>query len=331
MSARSCSWVFTLNNYDGHGDGSAERCRERLERAADRFCTFMCFQCERAPTTDTPHLQGFLYLVAPRTLRGLKSSVFAHALEQGVHLEVAKGSRDECYAYCSKEESRDSSAPFPFQEYGRFADVPERRGQGQRNDLAAVAGAIKSGSSMREIALEYPEPYMKFSSGISRLFMIHNAIPRPRADDGGYSCPVVKWFYGTTGTGKTRAVFDEHKEINTVFRKTNGDAWFDGYVGQPVALFDDFRAKWFSFSLLLNITDRYPVTVGVKGDTVQWSPTTIYFTCPKHPRELFSQLAVNDEGQLDQLVRRISEIRYFGEPGGEFNPIGSQYAPGFSP
>jgi len=161
------------------------------------------------------------------------------------------------------------------------------------------------------------------------MFYIFHAVPRPRSLDGSFSMPSVYWFYGPTGTGKTRQVYDLHDD-STIFRKTNGDAWFDGYHGQEIALFDDFRAKWFSFSLLLNLTDRYPLTVGVKGDTVSWSPSYIYFTCPKHPRELFSCLQINDEGQLDQLLRRITEVRYMGPAGGEWiSPVG--FVAGFVP
>jgi len=315
----SKSWIFTLNNHDGDRD------RQWLEDSALQHCAYMCFQRELAPTTGTPHLQGWLYLLAPRTMRGLKSTVFAPQRMQGVHLERARGSRDECFQYCSKEESRDPSPGFAFQEFGRFDDVPEGRGQGARNDLTAVARAVRDGNSLRQLSEDFPVEYIKFSTGITKMFYLHHAVPRPRGPDNSFTMPYVEWIYGPTGTGKTRYVYEQHED-SKIFRKTNGDAWFDGYHGQEVALFDDFRAKWFSFSLLLNLTDRYPLNVGVKGDTVAWSPSYIYFTCPKHPRELFSGLAIHDEGCLAQLTRRIAEIRYVGPPGGEFDAVPAPYA-----
>lgn len=322
----SKSWVFTLNNHDG------ERDRAFLEGTAGTFCTYMAFQCELAPGTGTPHLQGYLYLVSPRTLRGVKQTVFGTERLQGVHLEIARGSRDECYAYVSKEDSRDPGAVFPFQEFGRFDDVPERRGQGQRSDLAAVARAIKDGNSLTEIAMDFPESWIKYHKGIRDLYGMHHTKPRVPDEDGDYVAPSIIWLFGPTGTGKTRHVFRQHPNPDEIFRKTNGDSWFDGYHGQKIALFDDFRAKWFSFSFLLNVTDRYPLTVGVKNSTASWSPESIYFTCPKHPSDLFSGLAVTDEGSLQQLLRRITEIRFIGPEGGEADHRRvCQYVPGFQP
>lgn len=306
----SKSWVFTINNHDG------ERDRAFLEGTAGTFCTYMAFQCEIAPGTGTPHIQGYLYLASPRTMRGVKQTVFGTERLQHVHLEIARGSRDECYAYVSKEDSRDPAADFPFQEFGRFDDVPERRGQGQRSDLHAVSRAVLNGGTLKEIAMAYPESWIKFNKGIRDLYYMRHSTSRTPDDDGDYSAPNIIWLFGPTGTGKTRQVFRDHPP-DEIFRKTNGDCWFDGYHGQKVALFDDFRAKWFSFSFLLNVTDRYPLTVGVKNSTVSWSPTHIYFTCPKHPEDLFSGLAVTDEGSLQQLVRRLSEIRYVGPEGTE--------------
>ncbi|GAC77851.1 replication protein, partial [uncultured marine virus] len=202
----SKSWVFTLNNYDGHRD------RQYFEDTFAQFCTYICFQRELAPTTGTPHLQGWVYLLAPRTMRGLKSTLFAPQRMQGVHLERARGTRDECYTYCSKEESRDPSPGFAFQEFGRFDDVPEGRGQGARNDLTAVARAIQNGSSLREVMSEFPVEYIKFSSGITKMFYLAHAVPRPRGPDNSFTMPYVEWIYGPTGTGKTRFVYDEHDD-----------------------------------------------------------------------------------------------------------------------
>ena len=53
--------------------------------------------------------------------------------------------------------------------------------------------------------------------------------------------------------------------------------WFDGYIGQDTAIFDDFRASGNRFSYILRIIDRYPMDVPVKGGFVYWNPKYIVF------------------------------------------------------
>ena len=40
--------------------------------------------------------------------------------------------------------------------------------------------------------------------------------------------------------------------------------WFDGYMGQKVVCFDDFRKDFCTFHELLRLLDRYPMDVPVK-------------------------------------------------------------------
>lgn len=54
--------------------------------------------------------------------------------------------------------------------------------------------------------------------------------------------------------------------------------WFDGYLGESVAVFDDFRPWWCRFDYLLALLDRYPIRVPVKGGFVNWIPEIIIIT-----------------------------------------------------
>ena len=51
----------------------------------------------------------------------------------------------------------------------------------------------------------------------------------------------VRWYHGATGTGKTKAVFDEFTNAYAVPSDIFGISW-DGYQGQPL-LIDDFRPE----------------------------------------------------------------------------------------
>lgn len=96
---------------------------------------------------------------------------------------------------------------------------------------------------------------------------------------------------------------------------------FDGYCGQEIAIFDDYRGEDGTFNSLLRITDRYHMQVAVKGSTTWWHPRIIIITSPKSVGESFPGNAGGDRERgevgarfgedLSQLSRRLT--------GGEFN------------
>ena len=67
----------------------------------------------------------------------------------------------------------------------------------------------------------------------------------------------VTYIWGETGVGKTRSVVEKHGYRN-VFRVTNYTHPFDGYKGQDVILFDEFRSS-LKFSDMLAFIDGHPV------------------------------------------------------------------------
>jgi len=84
------------------------------------------------------------------------------------------------------------------------------------------------------------------------------------------------------------------------------DKWFDGYNGQKVVLFDEFRGQ-LPLGQMLELLDGYPcLRVQVKNGTVHWSPEEIYLTSPMHPRDWYPN--VTNQDKIDQLLRRIDHI-----------------------
>jgi len=319
MSTRAREWVFTLNNYNDDDRG-------HLGLQWQTYCNFLCYQPEIAPTTNTKHLQGYFCLLTPRTLRGIKQSLFGGTPGcRGVHLEIARGTKDECRTYCSKDESRDPEAGFGYLEFGTFADVPDRRGQGARNDIAAAVSVISSGGDLADVARDHPEAFVKYHRGFSALQSTLHAKPRVRVEGGVFRTPRVLWYHGSTGSGKTHAVFEEIGD-QSFYMKPPGNAWWDGYKGEEIVILDDFRGNWFPFAYLLRLLDKYPMQVEVKGSYVHFAATCIYITCPRNPSDLYATLEDKAEGSVAQLTRRITEVRRFGlpEPTPEamiFNPI----------
>lgn len=73
-------------------------------------------------------------------------------------------------------------------------------------------------------------------------------------------------------------------------------------------IIDDYRTDFCKFHTLLNLLDRYPFQVEVKGGTLQFRPKRIFITCPKRPEDIW---ASRTEEDLAQLLRRITEVKCF--------------------
>ena len=107
---------------------------------------------------------------------------------------------------------------------------------GGRTDLAQAAEAIRSGMDIREVALEFPEPFIKYHKGMMAYkSLITSRGPRKCPPPDG---PEVWVFWGATGTGKSRRAFETWPDA---YRKMTNDKWWDGYHGEETVIFDDFK------------------------------------------------------------------------------------------
>lgn len=132
---------------------------------------------------------------------------------------------------------------------------------------------------------------------------------------------IVHWYWGETGTGKTRAAIDEAKanyvQDEAQFRRGvwishTSSEWFDGYCGQPAAILDDIRSASWNFGEMLRLLDRYPIDVPIKGGFRKWLPREIWITAPVTPRELYRNYQTGEPYDgIEQLERRITDMREF--------------------
>lgn len=88
--------------------------------------------------------------------------------------------------------------------------------------------------------------------------------------------------------------------------------WFEGYDGHEDVIFDDFRGDFCKLRVLLRLLDRYEYRVEVKGSSRQFLAKNIVITSCYSPTQVYKN---NGDGEnINQLVRRITEIRRFGPP-----------------
>lgn len=266
-------WCFTLNNYE------QTDIHKLNDFSLHEDCQYIIYGRE-VGENGTPHLQGYVCLRSRARLNQLRQYISDRA-----HFEIARGTPSQAADYCKKDGN-----------YAEFGTIPKQKGT--RSDLLAVQERIKQGATRDQIRDEFFNIYAKYPRAIE-LYIADLQQPREWETE-------VIVFWGKTGKGKTKAVFDFIARDKIYIHP--GDQWFDGYNGQPVALFDDFNGSEFKLSYLLKLLDRYPMKVPIKGSYVNWVPKHIFITSNKDPKEWYSGA---HEEQRNALFRRIKSIRHF--------------------
>jgi hypothetical protein len=278
--SRSRNYCFTLNNY------TIEELNELQEKGIKEVKYIIVGQ-EIAPETGTPHLQGFIIFRNAKTLKACIKS-----MPKRSHIEICKGTPYENYLYCKKEDNV----------CWELGDRPEKVGQGKRQDLLEIKKKIAQNVKIKEM-LETDDisnyQQLKYAESLKKYYekkRLHK--------------PIVKWYYGKTGTGKTKTAYEEFsKEANdedNIYFSMDTGKWWEGYDAQEYVIIDDMRGDFMKFHQLLKLLDRYPYKVETKGSTRQFLATNIIITSAYHPKRMFET-----REDIEQLLRRIDEIKIF--------------------
>lgn len=251
---------------------------------------YICWGFEIAPTTGTPHLQGYLEFDNSLKLRITAAQKRVQDLGlTGMVLLVADKSAKSNIDYCAKD--------------GDFHEHGERpKGQGKRTDLDVVVHDIaEGGATMRDCIERYPAQVVKFGNGLERI--IQHYQPRRSFKTE------VWWFWGPTGSGKSRWAWEKEPDA---YMKLSSHKWWDGYIGQESVILDDYRpCKEMPFNFMLNLMDRYPLSVERKGGMVEFVSKRIYVTSPYSPEVMCDHLEWIGTEQKSQFLRRIDHVVQF--------------------
>lgn len=228
---------------------------------------FVIFQIEKAPETGALHAQGYLELKKPA-----KYSTVQGYMECGqFHIEVCGGSQEDNIKYCTKEETR-VEGPF---EHG------ERKRQGERMDLIAAHALLKEGRPVVDVVDAFPAVGIRFVRNLKEVHAMYHK-PTRRQE------PTILFMSGPPGIGKSRLADNIVAGAGmSVFRALdNEQGWFDGYDGEEIVLFDEFRGL-FPLRLMLQLLDFYALRLPVKGGFVGIKAHTFIFTSNLMPNELY--------------------------------------------
>ena len=126
----------------------------------------------------------------------------------------------------------------------------------------------------------------------------------------------VTYIYGSTGTGKTRSVMEKYGYSN-VYRVTDYLHPFDGYKGQDVILFEEFRSS-ISIGHMLEYIEGYPVELPCRYVNKIACYTKVYI-CSNIPlRKQYPNIQADENVSYNAFLRRINFVHKFTEFGEEY-------------
>lgn len=272
-------FVFTLNNPTAPLSFSQE---------THPIIRYVIWQREVAPTTNTPHYQGYMEVNKPVRFSAL------HKLPglDRCSFQTAKGSAEQNFRYCTKENSREEG---PW-EYG----TPGK--QGTSTDLLSAKRRLDEGAEELEIADEFFAAWCRYNKAFT-------AYKKMKSTPRDFKTEVI-FLYGPPGTGKSSFIREHSPDVHW----KSQDKWWDGYNGTDDVALDDFYG-WIPYSQMLRLMDRYPVDVEVKGGKVHFAPKRLYITSNKLPHEWYNPEVPYNH---DAFYRRINKIIYMPELGEEY-------------
>ena len=229
----------------------------------------------------------------------------------GGHFEIAKyGTAQQNRDYISKsgkwehDKKHETKVDGTFEEWG---EMPVER-QGARNDLADLYSMIKDGLTDFEIVEQVPD----FMFQLVRIEQVRQMLKDEQYKDVRRDV-YTEYIYGTTGTGKTRSVMDKYGYRN-VYRVTDYSHPFDGYQGQDVILFEEFRSS-LSLGDMLKYLDGYPVVLPCRYSNKQACFTKVYITTNISLAEQYKNVQRDCVEDFHAFLRRIHSVKHYTPKG----------------
>lgn len=201
--------------------------------------------------------------------------------------------------------------------------------QGLRTDLINMFKECNY--DITEIREKYPDMAVRYNGGIKEVCQ-QKADANATLDWLGlqqdaegnitkkeYKKTIVHWFYGPTGTGKTRLVKEivadrilknivKPEEI-TIINKFTDSGFAIGAIkpNSKIIIMDEFRGSTLKMYELLQIIDGEHISV--KGSQIYLHVEEVFITSCYSPFNVYSGLT-NQIDKLNQLLRRITDLKF---------------------
>lgn len=277
IRTKTNNYCFTVNNYTEDD--------ELLIYGLIEHAKYVVVGRETAPSTGTPHYQGFVCFNSAREFSGVQ-----RLLPEGAHIErKAPGSTfKQASDYCKKGGD--------FFEYGTLP--MDQSGKGDAGKLSAEERwALAKAGDFESLP---PEHYPRYRAIYSEFRVVED---RPTLSN--------KWICGPSGCGKSRYVRDNYGPGTELggdlgFYSKGMNKWWDGYRDEDVVLLDDFDPKHGEFlSYYLKIwADHYAFNAEVKGGMMKIRPKIVLVTSQYPIHACFKEPET-----VDAITRRFELVQ----------------------
>lgn len=263
-------------------------------------CIYFCL-CDEIGEQGTPHTHVYVVYANAVMFDTMKKRFPA------AHIETTKGSSQENREYIRKEgkwredAKKETNLADTFEEYG---EMPQDTRQKNETVSSYVLEMIKDGCTNAQIVDAFP-------SYLTRIDKIEQARQMLRGEEHKDTWREVHttYRYGTTGTGKTRSVMERYGYSN-VYRVTNYQHPFDGYAGQDVIVFEEFRSN-LMIGDMLNYLDGYPFALPCRYANKIACFTKVYIISNIPLEDQYRNIQHEQPSTWAAFLRRIDKIEEY--------------------
>lgn len=291
----SRKFQLTINNPTDHGF-THDRIRAYLSESPSLL--YWCM-CDEVGEQGTPHTH--VYVV-------FRNSVMFETLHKrfyGAHIEQANGSNQENRDYVRKEgkwledAKHETNLADTFEEWGELPpDRSHKESQSER-----IMQMVRDGKSNAEILAEIPTAFNK----LPHIEQARQTLLQERFKDAWRNLNVT-YLWGDTGAGKTRSVMDTYG-YSKVYQITNYDHPFDGYTGQDVIIFEEFRSS-LRIDDMLKYLDGYPLMLPCRYADKVACYTKVFIISNISLEQQYPNVQVDNPETWAAFRRRIHSVQH---------------------
>lgn len=285
---------LTINNPEKHGFT-----HDRLKVILAEFpgAIYWCM-CDEVGEQGTPHTH--VYAV-------FRNSVMFDTLHKkfyGAHVESAKGSNADNRDYIRKEgkwledAKHETNLTDTFEEWG---ELPPDRTKSETQSEQIMQMVI-DGKTNAEILAEIPGAYTK----LNYIEQSRQTLLAEKYRDVWRTMEVT-YIWGTTGAGKTRSVMEKYGYSN-VYRVTDYAHPFDGYRGQDVILFDEFRSS-LPLAAMLTYLEGYPIELPCRYANRTACFTKVFLISNIPLERQYPNVQQDEPASWQAFLRRIGSVK----------------------
>ncbi len=265
---------FCLTIWPKHrGDLTEDQVLNRFDKIGAQYAIGQKETGTRASKQgEGEHIQGYIYFKNARTLNGVKATLKKAGFRASIYCQSADATNKQASDYCKKEDTR-------REKYVEYGELP--MDNGVKRGLTEATAAIKE-RGLKYAALEYPEEFIKYSTGMLRYAHI---IQGENIDEEREVTVYYHW--GDSGAGKSVYCrkFDPENYYRTQDMKEK--IWFGDYQGQRTLIIDEFEGHCLA-SYMKVILEGGPIEVQTKGGFVWGQWTTVLITSNFDPATIYT-------------------------------------------